>query len=91
MKKLAVPILAFVLTGCATYNPVPSDYKGPTAVIRDTGFNEDSTKAQLFAVTAVDCNQIGNAIGGTAVASQGRGALITAVYPERQLPVRQMK
>lgn len=91
MKKLALPILAFVLSGCATYNPVPPDYKGPTAVIRDTGFKEDSTKAQLFAVMAVDGNRIGNAFAGTAMASQGHGALITAVYPDRQVPVRQMK
>jgi hypothetical protein len=91
MKKLAVTILATALTGCATYNPVAPDYKGPTAVIRDTGFNEDSTKAQIFAVTAVDGNRIGNAFAGTAMASQGHGALITAVYPERKVPVQQMK
>jgi hypothetical protein len=91
MRKLVVPILAFVLTGCATYNPVPPDYKGPTAVIRDTGFKENSTKAQLFAVTAVDGNRIGNAFGSTAAASYGAGAFITAVYPERKVPIRQMK
>ena len=91
MKRLAAPILALLLTGCATYTPVEPDYKGPTAVIRDTGFNEDNTKAQLFAVMDIDDHRIGNAFGGTAMASQGHGMAITAVYPERQVPVRQMK
>lgn len=78
-------------SGCATYQPVPRDYTGPTATLHDTGFSEDTSKAQMFAVVAIDGNRVGNAFSASANASYGRGALLTTVYPERQVPAVPMK
>lgn len=90
-KWITALLLAAGLAGCATYEPVPKDYTGPTAVIADSGFSENGTKAQLFALMEVDGNRIGNAFGASASASHGRGASLTTVYPQRAVPARPMK
>jgi hypothetical protein len=79
------------LTGCATFEPVPQEYTGPTATLRDTGFSEDGTKAQLFAAAEIDGNRIMNAFWASANASQGRGASLTTVLPERKVKAAPMK
>lgn len=82
---------AVLFAACATYEPVPKDHQGPTASVRDTGFSEDRTKAQMFALLEVDGNGVRNAFGASASASDGQGAALTTVYPERKVPVRPMK
>jgi len=92
MKKVLITALvAVALGGCATYEPVPKDYNGPTALVRDTGFSEDGTKAQMFAVMAIDGNRVMNAFWASASASQGHGASLTTVYPERAVQIKPMK
>ncbi|MCV2358248.1 hypothetical protein LNV08_04600 [Paucibacter sp. TC2R-5] len=76
---------ALALSGCASYVPVPKDYSGPTAVLKDSGFSEDGTKAQIFAAMEIDGNRLENAFGATANASQGRGMSILTVFPERKV------
>jgi hypothetical protein len=87
---LAVALSA-ALSGCATYEPVPKEYTGPTASIRDFGFSEDGTKAQLFAVTEIDGNRIMNAFWASANASHGRGPSLTTVLPERKVKAAPLK
>jgi hypothetical protein len=77
--------LVLSTTGCATFEPVPKDYTGPTATLKDSGFAEDGGKAQLFAAMQIDGNRIGNAFGASAAASHGRGNNLTPVFPERKL------
>jgi hypothetical protein len=84
-------VLAAALAGCASYEPVPKEYTGPTATIRDSGFSEDSTKAQMFAVVAVDGNRVGNAFSASAMASHGRGASLTTVFPDRKVKAAPVK
>lgn len=84
-------IALFSIAGCASYQPVPKDYTGPTASVADTGSSESSAKAQIFALMEVDGNRVSNAFGASASASYGKGALLTTVYPERQLPAKPMK
>lgn len=92
MRKLfTAAILGITLTGCATYEPVPQGYAGPTATVVDTGFSEDGTKAQLFALVEIDGNSIANAFGASAIASHGRGASLTTVFPERSVQAKPMK
>lgn len=90
-KGLAVLALTLGLGACATYEPVPKEYTGPTASVLDTGFSEDRSKAQMFALMAVDGNPIKNAFWASAEASHGRGSNLTTVLPERKVPVRPMK
>ena len=92
MRKLvAVLALSLGLGACATYEPVPKEYTGPTASVTDTGFSEDGSKAQMFVLMAVDGNRIGNAFSASANASYGRGASLTTVFPERKVQARTMK
>lgn len=90
-RVFATAVLGVALTACATYEPVPQGYAGPTATVIDTGFSEDGTKAQLFALVAIDDNRIANAFGASANASYGRGASLTTVFPERSVQARPMK
>lgn len=94
MKLLHLSLVlatAFVATGCATYEPVPKEYTGPTATIRDTGFSEDGTKAQMFALVELDGNRLMNAFWASRIASDGRGASLTTVFTERKVRAAPMK
>jgi hypothetical protein len=77
--------LLAALVGCAGYQHVPKDYTGPTAVIRDFSITEDRTKAQIFAVTTIDGNRVGNAFSASRAASQGTGSALNTVFFERQV------
>jgi len=77
--------------GCATYQPVPAGYAGPTATLADSAKSEDSTKAQMFVVLEIDENRIQNSIGATAQANYGRGFSLGTKVIERAVPIRPMK
>jgi len=62
-KPLTAAILGITLTGCATYEPVPQGYAGPTATVVDTGFSEDGTKAQLPVHSIDGTNNGGSCLG----------------------------
>ena len=84
-------IVISTLHGCAAYKPVPDGYTGPVAVVVDSGFKEDETTAQIFALVEVDGNAIHNAFGESASASQGRGFSLIARYVTREVPATPMK
>jgi hypothetical protein len=77
--------ITVTLSGCASYVPVEKDYTGPTATLADTGFSEDGSKAQMFAVIEVDGRRVMNAFWASANASQGRGNNLTTIYPSRKI------
>ncbi len=83
--------LAALTSGCATYEPVSKEYMGPTATLRDTGFSEDGSKAQMFAAMEIDGNRVMNAFWASANASQGRGNSLSTVFPERKVKAAAMK
>lgn len=91
MRRILVLILAASLFGCATYKPVPDGYTGPLASITDSGHSEDGSKAQLFALTHVDDNQIMNSFWASANASYGKGFALSLVISDRQIPAKPMK
>jgi hypothetical protein len=91
IKRVSSLLLVLFLAACASYEPVPKEYTGPTATVRDTGFAEDGTKAQMFAVTEIDGNRIMNAFWASMIASHGRGASLTTVFPERKVKSAPMK
>ena len=84
-------ILLAALGGCATYVPVPKEYTGPTATLKDTGFSEDGSKAQMFAATEIDGNRMMNAFWASAIASNGSGGSLTTVFTERKVKAEPMK
>lgn len=91
MRNILIAALVSLLTGCATYKPIPEGYSGATANVADSGFTEDGTKAQLYAMTEIDGNRIPNAFGASAGASYGKGFALTAVFPSRDVPIKPMK
>lgn len=91
MKKLFLFAIAATLVGCASYKPIPEGYTGPVATVSDSGHAEDDTKAQLFALTEIDNNQIMNSFWASANASHGKGFALTVVISDRQVPAKPMK
>ena len=91
MKRLLTLATVLALAGCASVEPVPAGYTGPTASVRDTGFAEDGSKAQIFALVEIDGNRTPNSFGATANASHGRGAALTTVFTERAVQAKPMK
>ncbi len=94
MKKLLLPLsiaaLVFI-TGCASYKPIPQNYTGPIATVSDSGMGEDGSKAQIFALTAIDGRSIQDSFLTTRQASYGKGATIRLEVTERLIPAQAMK
>ncbi len=90
---ISTVVVAFSLlaSGCATFEPVSKEYTGPTATLKDSGFSEDASKAQLFAAVEIDRNRVMNAFWASANASQGRGNSLSTVFPERKVKAAPMK
>lgn len=90
---ISTVVVAFSLlaSGCATFEPVSKEYTGPTATLKDSGFSEDASKAQLFAAVEIDGNRVMNAFWASANASQGRGNSLSTVFPERKVKAAPMK
>ena len=92
LAKHAITAAAtLLLAACATFEPVPKEYSGPTAILKDSGFYEDGSKAQIFAAIEIDGNRIGNGFQATSYASQGRGASLSLMLPERRLKTETIK
>lgn len=91
MKKLLISVAIATLAGCATYTPIPENYTGPIATVIDSGKYEDSSKAQIFAITEIDGHGIRDSFGTSRQASYGQGATLRLELTERQVPARAMK
>jgi hypothetical protein len=65
MKKIAYLLGVFLtLAGCAT-PPVPPDYSGPLATVRDSAQSETANRAQFFYLAEIDGNRIENVLSAT--------------------------
>lgn len=91
MKKFLTVLLVATLAGCATYKPVPENYTGPTATVIDSGKSEDSSKAQIFALTEIEGHRVLDSFDASRQASRGLGALLRLELTERQVPAQAMK
>jgi hypothetical protein len=84
----AIPMLALI-AGCVT-NPIPDDYPGPTATIRDTAIQEGPSRAAFFYVAEVDGAQVRNALMASRSANYGQGNRMTAKDASRKVPARKL-
>lgn len=88
--KLVVIIAAILsMAGCSTFKPIPENYTGPTATIKDSYATKQSNKAHYFTLNGVDGNYISNSFGATRSANSGRGAAFDPVMSERQVLTKQ--
>ena len=87
VKPLAVMLLALALGAC-THNPVPKDYTGPLAAVRDSATVHDSTKVDFFVVSHVNGQKIGDSIGATVESNHGRGMVMRPAVIGRAVPAQ---
>jgi hypothetical protein len=62
-----------------------------TATVRDSGQREDSSKAQIFYLAAVDGVSVENAAGESRRISSGQGFNLTTTFPSRPVPVKLLR
>ena len=79
---------ALVLSGCAT-SPIPADYSGPLATIRDTGMAESANRSQFFFLAEIDGQLIDNGRSASKRANSGRGFGLTPQPFSRDVPAKQ--
>lgn len=88
MKFFLISVLALVsLCGCVTA-PIPENYSGPIATIRDSANSETSSRAQFYYVSEIDGQRIRTVLGATRSANQGRGFSLSPVTFARDVPAR---
>lgn len=79
-----------ILTGCATYNPIPDGYTGPTCPITDSSQSVDSSRARFFYVSEIDGNRVENNLTATRQANYGRGFMMTPASKYRDIPAKKV-
>ena len=91
MKYLITSVAVALLTGCATYQPVPEGYAGPVAKVRDTGSYVDGyTKGQIFSLMEVDGQKIKDSFMASNKQSYGQGFTLTLDIQNRLVPIKPM-
>lgn len=85
MKWMQIAAAAILLGGCATYNPIPEGYSGPTAVIKDTFSNKTNTRAHYFELSQIDGNYVRTSFGETRSKYYGMGLYFEPVMMEHEV------
>ena len=89
MKKLAFAAVAsLLLSGCVT-SPIPENYSGPLATIRDSGIAETGNRSQFFYLSEVDGQAVDNARSASKRANSGRGFGLSPQSFSREVPAKQ--
>ena len=92
MKTITALTLALLVSGCATVGPsVPEGYAGPVALLKDTGTDESTSKARVFAALEIDGQGINNSLRETRIASHNRGFALSFRVTHRDVPAKKMK
>jgi hypothetical protein len=80
MKMIFAGLAASLLSSCVKFHSLPTDYSGPTAVIRGTASQKNVFKGEGFQVTKVD----GKAVygRGTVATPVGGGPVLAVQEPE---------
>lgn len=93
MKKslASLVIVSAALSGCASYQPVPEGYQGPTAIVYDTAAAAGYGKGRFFVLAEVDGHPIRTSLDATRHANYGGGFNLAPIEVERKVPARPMK
>lgn len=90
MKKYLLVLFSLLaLAGCASNQPKPPQYETiwkPGAVVKDTAFNTETSKANFCALIALNSASIENSIEATQAATAGRGMQLQNRLIERVVP-----
>lgn len=92
MKFHIAPFALFVmLSGCASYKPIPENYTGPIATVTDSGETEDRNKKLIFSLIEIDGHSIENSFFESRRASANQGLTLNLRVTERDVPAHSMK
>ncbi len=89
MRRLFILAVVLVLSACVT-SPVPPDYTGPLANVRDVSIRETLARAQYFYLAEIDGKPIDNAMSRMRKSNYGRGFSSMAIGFDRSIPARLM-
>jgi hypothetical protein len=85
----AFTLLIVFLAGCATtVSPIPENYTGPLATVKDSVKPYSASKADFFYLSDVDGRRIANSRIATHVTNQGRGMYMKPAVLIRQVPAQ---
>lgn len=84
--RLTVLVAIGLLSGCATYNPIPKGYAGPVAKISDSFIYDDSTHSRFFYVSEIDGNLVESNLNETRRANRGKGFSMEPLPKSRDIP-----
>lgn len=88
----ALVTAVFLASGCASYEkPLPDNYTGPKATIRDSGAVKSSSLVHLFELTEIDGRRLRGSGIATVNANQGRGFSQTPVVLTNEVPATTLK
>jgi hypothetical protein len=87
VKKISLCLALLLLSACVT-SPIPDNYSGPLATIRDTTVSETPSRAQLFYLSEIDGKKINNVFSASKRANAGRGFSMGTVEHARDVPAR---
>lgn len=89
MRFERVTLLIALLAGCATTtSPVPENYTGPVAIVKDSVKPYSTRKADFFYLSDIDGRKIANSRIATLSANQGRGMYMKPVVLSRVVPAQ---
>ncbi|MCP5283782.1 MAG: hypothetical protein H6933_02670 [Burkholderiaceae bacterium] len=93
VSTVALLAVATALTaGCASYEkPIPDNYTGPKATIRDSGAVQSSSLVHIFELTRIDGRKLRGSGIATVSANQGRGFSQTPVILSNEVPAKALR
>lgn len=87
MKKLILPFVIALLSGCASFNQAdPVGYTGPTADVEDSFRTVSNSEVEFFYVDKLNGKSIRNARSASLSANAGRGMSMTPLSVGRTVP-----
>lgn len=87
MKKALACALVLASAACVT-PPIPENYSGPIAIIRDTAASESANRAQFFYLSEIDGRKVENVLMASRKANAGRGFSMSTVDFARDVPAK---
>jgi hypothetical protein len=89
MKKLVIAGAAALLLSACITSPIPANYSGPLAVIRDTSITETANRSQFFFLAEINGEPVANGRSVSKRSNTGRGFGLSPQGYLRQVPAQQ--
>lgn len=88
MNKLTLAVAATLLLSACVTSPIPANYSGPLATIRDTGVSESANRSQFFFLAEIDGQPVDGGRSASKRANSGRGFGLKPQSFSREVPAK---